>query len=176
MTQAIANLSDVVLATAAAKNLKSAEGAGLKAVLIGAVFLKLRQDTKSNQNVLFNALAAETSEGSAANYVSRSRAAAMQEHFPWPVDPNVSLDVAVDNVMPEFRSYWRGSVNNIRRSGPNTPGRTRTVPTTARASPNDAAQSVLQHLVEIDSGALVALRAAIDLELSRRAEQIAQAA
>ena len=177
MTQAIANLSDNVIVTTAAKHLKAAEGCGLKAILVGAVFLRLRQDNQTNRNTLFNALAAETSEASAGNYVSRCRAAAMNEHFSWPVDVNLALDAAVDNILPEFRTYWRGSVNNIRRGGPQAQSRTRNAPgpkpdTTA----NDAARLCLQHLASIDSATLLELRDAISAELSTRAEQARQLA
>jgi hypothetical protein len=176
MTQAIANLSDNVLATAAAKHLKAAEGCGLKAILIGAVFLRLRQDNQTNRNTLFNALAAETSEASATNYLSRCRAAAMLTHFPWALDANATLDAAVDSILPQFRGYWRGGVNSIRRSGPNAPQRTRTAAAAKQENPNDVARECIKVLSSIESAVLVELVDRANAELSNRAEQAVQVA
>jgi hypothetical protein len=192
-TLTIANMNDASMAAVSARGLKGAEAAGLKAILTAAVFLKVRGDNKATQGVLFAAFKDVTTEGSANNYLSKSRAAAIGDHFKWAVDVNGTLEDVVEAILPEFRTYW-GAVNSIKRSGPGkAEGKARASkaaeepaegkgPTLVEATPLMLAAAVKSRLGEmladgsraIDTATLVALRDAIDTEIAARAAEASE--
>lgn len=110
----------------AAKGFGDASAAGMRALVVGAVFLHLKDANKVNMLALQSAIAEKLAMGdivsdkhlaTARNYASKCKAAAMPEHFFWTVNVNNTLEDTVDAILPEFRAYW-GAVNNIRRAGP----------------------------------------------------------
>lgn len=128
MTQVIiANMPDAALCDATAKAIKATEGAGFRAILLGSIFLRVRGDGKANTAILQTAIANAVAPNgakvedrhvaTAANYVSKCRAAAKTDHFPWAVEVNDTLDAAAEKIMPEFRAYW-GAINRIKAAGP----------------------------------------------------------
>lgn len=113
----IANTGDAAMVETSAIALASAEGSGLRALCAAALFLKVRGDSKLNHNLLANAFMAVTTEKTAANYVSKAKAAAMSEWFKFTYDVNDGYAETLDAILPEFRAFW-GSVNNVSRKGP----------------------------------------------------------
>jgi hypothetical protein len=129
----------VAICDVAAANLKNHDAAGRRAIMVGAVFFSVRGVSKTTSATLLTSLAAAPAggaqpfialpdtrkravEASAGNYVSRCRAAAMLEHFPWKIDPNTTLSEIVDSIFPEFCAKWP-TVNSIKRSGPDMPAK-----------------------------------------------------
>lgn len=188
----ISNMSDAAICDVAAKSIAASNSSGMRAMATGAVYLNVRGVSKATKAMLFTAfttamLAGSSDpvlktriEGTVSNYVSRCVSASHQDHFKWAVDVTAPLDAAVNHIMPEFSAYW-GTVNNIRKSGPDKLAKakvadTAIIPPTAEEQAALDAKAARQYAadfakmaVRIDTSVLLEIQAHIAGVLAQRA-------
>lgn len=186
--RSIAQTSDAIMIGEAAEGFSNASTAGMRALLVGAVFLHLKGANKVNILALQSAIAERLAAGGAVsdkhlataqNYASKCKAAAMPEHFAWAVDVNATLADTVEAILPRFCAFW-SAVNNVKKGGPEAKPAPRKKETAQQlARDPDYAVALVERLSHrlldnsflLSADTLIRLRDAINVELANRVQQ-----
>lgn len=106
------------------------ERAGLNAILSGIIVMRIHTGVAGRtsaqvQEEIWRALNKSAAEGGPGfsratcdNKLSRMKTASDPKFFAWQIDPNATIASNCAAILPEFREFWLGSVNNIKASGP----------------------------------------------------------
>jgi len=175
----LANLPDAEMISVAAKGFRSTEAAGLRAILAGAMYFRVRGDGKANANALTTAIATALAPSgakvgdnhlsSAQNYTSKCRAAALAEH--WQAIGNPALpadgvfDDLLDAILPPFKGYWQ-AVNRVKKSGPAAKAATAANAPAAKATAATAEPEAAEPAVTLENVPLTMLFNMVKARLS----------